>query len=76
MPDATIDAFVDHGHLARTVDEDVEEAEATWSQLAAVGVDMEDVAARLEREGVSSFQKSFDELLEALDSKSKSLSAG
>ncbi len=44
-----------------------------WTALADVGVDMDDVAAQLEREGVSSFQKSFDELLGALTTKANEL---
>jgi transaldolase len=75
MPDSTIEAFADHGQLRRTVDADVDEAEAIWAKLADVGVDMADVADRLEREGVASFQKSFDELLAALDAKAAELRA-
>jgi transaldolase len=75
MPDATIKAFDDHGTLARTVDRDIDEAEAVWRQLADAGVDMEDVAAQLEREGVSSFEKSFDELLTALQTKASEIAA-
>jgi transaldolase len=73
LPDATIEAFADHGTLARRVDADVDQAEAVWSGLADVGVDMDDVAATLESEGVASFQKSFDELLEVLGSKAAEL---
>ena len=73
LPDATLDAFVDHGALARRVDADVDRAEAVWAMLPTVGVDMEDVADRLEREGVASFQKAFDELLAALDTKAAEL---
>ncbi len=73
LPDATIEAFGDHGTLARRVDADVDAARETWAALAAVGVDMDDVAERLEREGVASFQKSFDELLTALETKSAEL---
>jgi transaldolase len=69
MPDTTIEAFNDHGTLARTVDHDVDAAEAVWQALAAVGVDLDDVAARLEREGVASFEKSFTELIDALEAK-------
>ena len=47
-----------------------------WQRLTDVGVDLDDVAAQLEREGVSSFQKSFDELLGALDAKSAELRGG
>ncbi|HEX6786515.1 MAG TPA: transaldolase [Acidimicrobiales bacterium] len=74
LPDATIEAFNDHGTVARTVDADIDEVHAVWSALADVGVDMDDVAAQLEREGVSSFQKSFDELLGALTTKANELS--
>ena len=75
LPDATIEAFTDHGNLARRVDVDVDEAEAAWEGLTEVGVDLDDVADKLEREGVSSFQKSFDELLSALDAKAIELRA-
>ncbi len=73
LPDATIEAFADHGTLARRIDADLPEAEAAWAGLTAVGVDLDDVAATLEREGVSSFQKSFDELLDALETKAQEL---
>jgi transaldolase len=73
MPDATIEAFADHGNLARRVDADVDEAERVWQALADVGVDMDDVAAVLEREGVASFEKSFDELLATLEAKAAEL---
>jgi len=69
LPDATLEAFVDHGTLTRRVDADVDEARAVWATLPTVGVDMDDVADQLEREGVASFQKAFDELLAALDTK-------
>ncbi|HEY8092197.1 MAG TPA: transaldolase family protein, partial [Acidimicrobiales bacterium] len=75
ITDATIEAFADHGTLTRTIDLEVDRAEAVWSGLAEVGVDMDDVAAQLEREGVSSFQKSFDELLDALTTKARELTS-
>jgi transaldolase len=73
LPDATLDAFVDHGTVARRIDADVAEAEAVWAALPGVGVDMDDVAEQLEREGVSSFAKAFDELITALEEKSSAL---
>jgi transaldolase len=75
LPDATIEAFADHGNLVRRVDVDVDQSEAVWKDLTAVGVDLDDVADKLEREGVSSFQKSFDELLAALEAKAVELRA-
>jgi transaldolase len=73
LPDDTIEDFEDHGVLARTVDAAVDEAEDVWRRLAEVGVDMEDVAATLEREGVAAFQKSFDQLLDSLSAKAAEL---
>ena len=75
LPDATIEAFADHGHLARRVDADLDQAQAVWHGLTNVGIDLDDVADKLEREGVASFQKSFDELLGALDTKATELRA-
>jgi transaldolase len=74
MPDATVDAFLDHGTVARTVDVDVDEARGTLEALEQLGVSMEDVAATLEEEGVAAFSKSYDELLQALQDKAASLS--
>ncbi len=44
--------------------------EATLAALGEVGVDLADVTAVLEEEGVAAFTKSFDELIGALDTKS------
>lgn len=73
LPDNTLEAFDDHGRLSRTIDVDVRRSRQVWSDLASVGIDLADVAAQLEREGVSSFQKSFDELITALTAKSSAL---
>ena len=68
LPDATLEAFDDHGTVARTVDADPDEARRTWAELGAV-VDLADVAAVLEAEGVTAFEKSFDELLGVLQTR-------
>ncbi|HEX7165433.1 MAG TPA: transaldolase [Acidimicrobiales bacterium] len=74
IPDATVDAFLDHGTVARTIDQRVDDARDTLDRLAAVGVDIADVGGRLEDEGVAAFVKSFDELLQALRDKAATLS--
>jgi transaldolase len=76
MPDATLDDFLDHGVVARTVDKGLGEAKQDLDDLRSLGVDMADVAQRLEDEGVASFAKSFDELLQQLTEKANALSAG
>jgi transaldolase len=76
MPEATLEAFADHGTPARTVDADPEAAQASLDRLAEVGVDLADVAQVLEDQGVAAFSKSFDELLDALGAKAAELGAG
>jgi transaldolase len=75
MPDATIDAFERRGTVACTVTADVDQAHQVMEDLASVGVDMADVGRVLEEEGVSSFTKSFDELMSALGDKAAELTA-
>ncbi|HET6950552.1 MAG TPA: transaldolase [Acidimicrobiales bacterium] len=76
MPEVTLDAFDDHGSLARTVDADPEAAQATLDAIGAVGVDLDDVSRVLEDQGVATFAKSFDELVSALDAKADDLRSG
>jgi transaldolase len=73
LPEPTLEAFDDHGTVARTVDRDLDEADRVWAELADVGIDMDDVGDTLEREGVASFQASFDELLAALAERAEQL---
>jgi transaldolase len=73
MPEGTLDAFEDHGTLARTADADPAAAQRALDAIAEVGVDIDDVSRALEEQGVASFAKSFDELIAALDTKSQSL---
>jgi len=73
LPEGTITAFEDHGTVARTVDQDVDGAQAVIDGLGRVGVDFADVAKVLEDEGVAAFSKSFDELIQALTDKANAL---
>lgn len=74
MPEQTLEALLDHGTIARTVDANVEGAHQVLDDLARVGVDIADVGATLEDQGVSSFAKSFDELLQSLTDKANAIS--
>ena len=73
LPETTLEAFDDHGTLARTVDADPEGARSTLAAVQAVGVDLDDVSRVLEEEGVGAFVKSFVELLETLGQKADEL---
>jgi len=73
MPPQTIEAFRDHGEVARTVDRDLEGAERTVRELAAVGISLDEVTAKLLVDGLASFQKSYDELIAGLARKAGTL---
>jgi transaldolase len=75
LPPATMDAFRDHGVVARTVDMDLDVAEADLAALEAAGIHVDEVTAQLLAEGVASFQRSFDTLLAGLSRKTASLVA-
>jgi transaldolase len=76
IPDATVDAFLDHGTVARTIDAGLDEAKAVLDRIEAVGISMRDVSDTLEAEGVAAFVKSFDELLQSLQDKANELHPG
>ena len=73
VPPATLDAFRDHGRVARTVDADVAAARAAIAGLAPVGVDLRAVTDQLLVEGLASFQKSFETLIAGLEQKAAAL---
>jgi len=72
LPDATLEAFADHGTVARTVDADPVAAHDLLRAVDSVGVDLVDVSRVLEEEGVAAFVASFDDLLADLTAKVRS----
>lgn len=64
LPDATLDALRDHGRVDATLDRDVDAAEAQYAALERVGVDLDAVGERLQREGLAQFEQAFAALLE------------
>jgi transaldolase len=75
MPEETIEAFQDHGEVAPTLEQGVDEAKRVFEQIQQAGVDYADVTDTLEREGVEKFADSFAELLEGIRAKSGELAA-
>jgi transaldolase len=73
MPPATIDAFRDHGVVARTVDANVDESRRIIASLEQNGISMREVTDKLLVDGLKSFQKSFETLLAGLETKTKAL---
>ena len=76
LPPQTIEAFRDHGVVAPTLEQGVDEARAVMAQLAEVGVSMDKVVQQLQSDGVESFANDFRRLLEAVEGKKQMLLAG
>lgn len=73
LPPATIDAFRDHGVVARTIDTNLEDAEHTIGALGANGISLAEVTDKLLLDGLGSFGKSFDTLISGLERKASAL---
>jgi transaldolase len=67
-PTATIEAFLDHGTVERTVDADYAAAHKVMDDLASLGVDINAITAKLEEDGIASFMTSYDDLLATVES--------
>jgi transaldolase len=73
MPLETIEAFIDHGEVKRTLDRGFDDARQAIREVEASGITMERVTGELIAEGVASFGKSFDDLIATIESKRKEL---
>lgn len=75
MPQATLDAFRDHGHPAVTLDQGVDAALDTLRQLAEVGIDLRQVTDQLQVDGVQLFTDSYRKLIQGLREKRQAILA-
>jgi transaldolase len=69
MPPETIEAFRDHGRVANTLEQDVDEARLILDNLAELQIDLEEVTEQLQVDGVEAFANSFDALMETIAEK-------
>jgi len=74
-PVATIEAFLDHGTAARTVDQDYAGAHKVFADLASVGISIDAITSQLEEEGINTFITSYDGLLADVEAKREALAA-
>ena len=74
MPEATLLAFADHGTIATALSRDGGDAESMLAKHLDAGIDLTALSAQLQSDGAKSFVKSWQELLAAIESKSKVLS--
>jgi transaldolase len=75
IPDATLLAFADHGTLGEPMHADGGDAEEMIAKFAQAGINHDQLAADLQREGAESFIKAWNEMLGSIRSKSLTLKA-
>lgn len=69
IPRDTLQAFLDHGEVAQTVDQDVDQARVQVQSLRELGIDLDEVTDELLDEGVKKFADSYHDLLASIEEK-------
>ncbi len=75
IPPMTLTALLEHGNVEETLERDVPEAKQTMEAIAAAGISMRQVTAKLLVEGVKAFADSFEKLLANIEEKKVQLLA-
>ena len=76
VPPVTLQAFLDHGRVAASIETGVDEARDQLTRLAELGIDLDTVTQELQDEGVDKFAKSFESLMGSIAEKRQRLLAG
>lgn len=75
VPHETLEAFMDHGKVDLTLEQNLDEARAQLGQLAELGIDLEEIGRELLDEGIQKFVEPYDSLLNGIREKSAELIA-
>lgn len=75
MPPETILACADHCDIADRIEIGLEEAEQVIQDINSIGIDLDQVMAELQTEGIDKFVKPFVSLMKSLETKVQQLSA-
>ena len=73
MPDATLEAFFDHGEVGDPLPADGGDADVLFARFAEAGVDLCGVAAQLQRNGAKSFVDAWNELVDRIDAQTSAV---
>jgi transaldolase len=76
MPQPTLDALIDHGHVGELLSADAVDADQMVAQFESRGIDVQGLAARLQTEGAKAFVDSWEDLMQKLAGKATKVSAG
>lgn len=73
LPPATLADYRENGKPKATLADNLSEAHEHIEAITAMGIDLDSITAKLEKDGVDSFSASFDNLLQVIDKKRASL---
>jgi transaldolase len=73
MPENTLKAMADHGEIPSILSHDGGNAEAELAEFTRAGIDLDALAAQLQKEGAEAFVKSWDDVLSRVGEKSAAL---
>ncbi|MDQ6773921.1 MAG: transaldolase [Candidatus Dormibacteraeota bacterium] len=76
MPQPTLDAFIDHGHVGEVLSADAADADQMVAQFEAQSIDVKELAVRLQKEGADAFVDSWEDLMQKLAGKAAKVTAG
>ena len=76
MPEATLKAWADHGLLDGTIPADGGDCEAVIAAHGAAGLDVDALGERLQQEGADAFVKSWRQLMDVLETRSRAVAGG
>ncbi len=71
VPEATLDAFRDHGTARLTVQEGLDQARHDFEELAKLGISIDQITTELEYEGVKAFADAFTALTQTVEERRK-----
>jgi transaldolase len=73
MPEHTLKALAEHGDIGAPIPADGGDCEEVLAEFARTGIDIDALAARLQEEGAAAFTKSWNELMQVIETKRATL---
>ena len=73
MPEPTLNAFADHGNVGTVLKADDDSHQVMLARFRDAGVDVQALAAQLQKEGAESFVKAWNELMKVIEGKSEAI---
>jgi transaldolase len=73
MPEPTLRAFAEHGEVGALLRTDGGDCEQVLSRFQRAGIDLDALATQLQRDGAEAFDRSWNDLMECIKTKSQAL---